>query len=107
MCKDERITARLKKGVAIDAPFPRNLELVHKVLIKDGYEPQHDFLHIVNQYENQLTVLKYIKSTPFWDPETGEKYVSRHFNVSMPDRYIPTKKSGRLPKGLIRSEEDI
>lgn len=107
MCKDNRITERLRKGVKIDAPFPLNMDLVHKVLNKDGYDQAHDFLHITNQYENQLTVLKYIKSTQFVDPKTNEQYISRHFSVSVPDRYIPTSKKGRIPKDVIRSEEDI
>ena len=107
MCKDNRITERMKKGVKIDAPFPRNMELVYKVLQKEGYDQRRDFLHIEHQYENQLTTLKYVKSTPFVDPDTEERYISRYFRISVPDRYIPTTKKVRLPKDVIRSEEDI
>lgn len=106
MCTDKNISAKVKQGVKIDAPFPRNMELAYKVLEKEGFDQSRDFLHMVNQYQDQLTTVKWIKSTRYVDPTTKEEYVSKHFTIYAPDRYIPTK-SEKLPKEVIRSEEDI
>lgn len=107
MCQDNRITEKMRIGVKIDAPFPRNMELAYKLLEVEGFDQSRDFLHLVNQYQDQVTTVKWIKSTKYIDPNTKEEYLSKHFTIYAPDRYIPTQKSETLPEELIRSEEDI
>lgn len=99
MCKDNRVSERMSKGVLIDAPFPRNMELAHMLLKKEGYREEIDFLEIKSQYRNQLTQVKYNKSTTYSE-------IERHFMIIVPDRYIPISKE-KLPDGIICSEEDI
>ena len=92
MCKDNRITEKIRKGILIDAQFPRNMELAYEVLVKEAdFNQQRDFLHIVEQVDNQYTVVKYNKTTPYIDANTKVKCVSRHFTITVPDRYIPSK----------------
>ena len=107
MYKDIEISDKLREGVKIDAPFPRNMHLAHKVLEKEGYNEKHDFIHIINQYENQFTKVRYIKTVLFINPDTKEKHISRYFQIAVPDRYIPTKNFEKIPEGVVKSEEDI
>ena len=107
MCKDNKIAKRVLEGVLIDAEFPRNMELAHKVLEKIGYCEKHDFIHFNTNYNNQFTELKYLKTTPFVDPKTNERYESKHFVLTVPDRYIPTSLEKETLALVIRTEQDI
>ena len=102
MCVDNNVSERLqKKGVKIDAPFPRNMELAYQLMKKEGYTEGLDFLHISNQYQNQFTKVKYVKTTQ--EPD-GRK--TRHFVLTVPDRYVPSAETDSL-QNVIKSEEDI
>ena len=108
MCKDNRVTERvLEEGVLIDAEFPRNMDLAHKVLERVGYCEKHDFIHFSTNYKNQFTELKYLKTTPYIDQKTKESYDSRHFVLTVPDRYIPTSLEKETLALVIRTEQDI
>ena len=103
MC-DEKDSERIKRGVEIDAPFPQNMVLAYEVLQREGYDIQTDYLHVNNQFENQVTRVRYIKTVPLIDEKTGVRYQARHFELTMPDRYVPATEA---PEGAIRSEKDI
>lgn len=103
MCKDIRMEKnRLREGVKIDAPFPQNMELAYEILKKEGEYKQTDYIHIGNQYENQITTVRYVKTTP----EEGKE--RRHFMIIVPDRYIPLPELHEdLPEEAVRSVNDI
>ena len=104
MCYDCNISERIKKGVEIDAPFPQNMALAYAVLKKEGYSIEMDCLQVRTQCLDQLTRVRYLKTLSVVDEKTGERYRSRYFEITMPDRYVP---AGEAPEGAIRSEEDI
>ncbi len=103
MC-DEKISEQIKEGVEIDAAFPQNTQLAYEVLKKAGYDEKTDCIYFETQHKNQLTTVRYLKTITPIDEKTGEKYVSRHFAIILPDRYVPASKT---PQGAIRSEKDI
>ena len=96
--KEEHMSERMEKGVGIDAKFPWNMLLAYLVLLKEGYSVTRDYLHVSSQSNNQLTTVKYLKTVPWEENQT------RHFEVRMPDKYVPAKNA---PEGVIRSIEDI
>ena len=102
---DERISERIRKGIEIDAPFPKNMVLAEKVIQKEcGYSAEIDYIDFKKQCVDQLTRVRYIHTKPLKDEKTGEWYNAKVFEVVSPDRYRPAKEA---PEGAIRSEEDI
>ena len=96
--KEKNFSERIEKGVKIDARFPWNMVLAYFLLLKEGYSVTRDYLHVSSQSNNQLTTVKYLKTVPWEENQT------RHFEVRMPDKYVPAKNA---PEGVIRSIEDI
>ena len=102
---DERISERMRKGVIIDAEFPKNMVLAAEVMKKDcAYSEGIDYVDLKKQCVDQLTRVRYIHTKPLKDEKTGEWYNAKVFEVVSPDRYRPAKEA---PEGAIRSEEDI
>ena len=106
MCQDNRVTTLIKEGIKIDADFPSNMELPRLILDKEGYVPGRDYIHLVSQYCDQLTEIRYLKSTKEEDRETNLCFLAKHFTIVMPDRYVPLPKA-ELSEKVIRSVEDI
>jgi len=104
--KEKNISKRMQEqeGIKIDARFPWNMVLAYYALWKEGYSVRRDYLHVSSQSNNQLTTVKYLKTVPWKDEKKGKSYKTRHFEITMPDRYVPAKE---FPKGVIRSKEDI
>ncbi len=106
MCKDNRVTTLIKEGIKIDADFPSNMELARLILDKEGYVPGRDYIHLVSQYCDQLTEIRYHKSTKEEDRETNLCFLAKHFSIVMPDRYVPLPES-EIDGNVIRNVEDI
>ncbi len=102
---DKKISERIRKGVKIDAPFPKCMVLATEVMKKEcGYSPEIDYVDCRKQCNDQITTVRYITTIPLEDEKTGKWYASKRFEILYPDRYIPAKET---PQGVIRSMEDI
>ena len=105
MCLNNKVSAFLKEGVIIDAPFPRNMELANEILQREEYDTTKDFLYITTQALNQFTKLGCNKCLKWMDDETLEDCWGRHFTLNVPDRYIPSTEETLMI--VIRNSEDI
>ena len=101
---EKEISKRMKEGVMIDAHPRISIMLAFKVLDKEGYNPRTDRIDYCTDYQDQFTRVKYLKTSREIDEETGKEYLSRHYVMSMPDKYVPAKET---PQGVVRSMEDI
>ena len=101
---EECISKRMKEGVEIDAEPEISIMLAFKVLHKEGYNPRTDKIKYKDQYKDQITRVKYLKTSPQIDKKTGKEYMCRYYLMTIPDQYVPASET---PQGVIRSEEDI
>lgn len=69
MCTDKNISKKIREGILIDAPFPKNMLLADEILKREGFRPSIDYLNIQTQYEHQYTEVKYRKSIFEMDAE--------------------------------------
>ena len=101
---EDKISKRMKEGVMIDAEPEISVMIAFKILHREGYNPRTDRIEYSTDYQDQFTRVKYLKTSREIDEETGKEYLSRHYVMSMPDKYVPAKET---PQGVIRSMEDI
>lgn len=107
MCKDDRVSSAMREGVLIDAPFPQNMDLAFKLLKAEGYDESKDHIHFDTQCEDQFTRVIWSKTSNYRDEKTGERYSSRLFTITAPDKYVPLPEEALQDKILVKSVADI
>ena len=106
MCKDnKRILVKVGTEFKIDAKFPENILWAGKLLDEIG-KNEKDFIRLNTQCENQITTVRYIKTTSQLE-EDGELCLTAHFVITIPDRYLPKELVGKEDGFIIKSEEDL
>lgn len=106
MCSDNEFSKVLKKGVQIDAPIRKAIDIAFEVLEYEGYDETKDKVSITTQYIDQLTTVSYTKTAILLNEKTGIPYRARFYVISVPDQYVPST-TGKVPENALQTMDDI